>query len=112
LSALLGRLTARLKLKRRLPENSGITKGCAVPEGDRAYGKFHSFNGLSRLLLPIPARRYSVEDDKNWLRAGHSDKFSVRHEAHRCLSLQVRLAKCRPNTCHTESWAHAGNGVG
>ena len=74
--ALLGRLAARLKLKRRLPENSGITKGCAVPEGDRAYGKFHSFNGLSRLLLPVPARWYGVENDKNRLSAGHSDKFS------------------------------------
>jgi len=76
LSTLLGRFAARLKLKRRLPENSGITKGCAVPEGDRAYGKFHSFNGLSRLFLPVPARRYGVEDDKNRLRAGHSDKFA------------------------------------
>ena len=39
-------------------------------------------------------------------------RFSVRHEAHRCLSLQVRLEKCRPSIFHTESWAHVGNGVG
>jgi hypothetical protein len=76
LSAFLSRLAARLKLKRRLPENSGVTKGCAIPKGNRAYWKLHSFNGLSRLLLPVPARRYGVEDDKNRLSAGHSDKFA------------------------------------
>jgi len=35
----------------------------------------------------------------------------VRHEALHCLSLQVRLAKCRPSTCHTESWVYVGNAV-
>ena len=56
--------------------------------------------GLVRLLRDV----WTVPGVIRWRRGWMvSVRFSVRHEALNCLSLQVRLEKCRPSTFHTES---------